>query len=138
MYREPEYDNKPITPRGGWKTGKSGVRYWSQKFTPDPDRVFDPKIGKWRALRENEISIPIPMEVQSTRWSRPTPVAPSTSDWGQMVQTRQPHLMSTADILREYFSGVNRYPGRKAELDSELQRRKVHDPEGLAIKWQLI
>ena len=132
MYREDYYREGP-TPRGSWRRGR-----WSERVRPDPNRVYDPKEGRWRELRENEIPIQVPLAVQQTKWSRPTRVAPSTSDWGEMVRTRQPHLMSTADLLRERYSGVVAYPGRTAEILSELERRKVFDPEGLAIKWHIL
>jgi hypothetical protein len=47
-----------------------------------------------------------------------------------------PHLMSTADLLRTHYS-VNPQD-RKLEINRELQRRQVYDPEGLAIKWGII
>lgn len=132
MYREPYYREGP-TPRGSRRG-----RYWSERVKVDPDRVYDSREGRWRKLRDDEIAIPVPMKITQRPPSGPTRVAPSTSDWGQMVQTRQPHMMSTADLLRERYSGVVAYPGRTAEILSELERRKVFDPEGLAIKWHIL
>lgn len=51
---------------------------------------------------------------------------------------RAPHLMSTADILRAYFTREEPWPGRAAELESELERRRVYDPAGLAVKWSIV
>lgn len=132
MYREPRYREGP-TPRGSWRGG-----YWSERVRPDPDRVFDPTLGRWRKLREDEVAVPVPVKPIPTPWSRPMAQAASSSDMGDLLKARKPHLMSTADILRERYSGVEMYPGRMAELLSELDRRKVFDPEGLAIRWKLI
>lgn len=139
MYNEP-YQRR-YTPRGSWRTGRGGTRYWSERVKVDPNRVFDRELGVWRLKTEDEhymeVVIPVAVPKPPTSQHNRT-VAASSSDFGALLQARQPHLMSTADLLRERYSGVSAYPGRVADILSELERRNVHDPEGLAIRWNII
>lgn len=139
MYRE-VYSREGPTPRGSWRRGRSGQRYWSERVEPDPNKVFDFKLGRWRKKTDDEVmmEITIPVPVSRVPLVQTSHTFTPSSDWGDIVSARRPHLMSTADLLRERYSGVVAYPGRTAEILSELERRKVFDPEGLAIKWHIL
>lgn len=45
--------------------------------------------------------------------------------------------MSTADILREFYIAATPQD-RLDELRAELNRRSVHDPHGLALRWGIL